>query len=378
MMKIQIDGTNTVNKGAELMLYAVLEQIEQKYPEAEVVFNTYFGKPNEINTNLKFKKRALLSLSIYPDVIFRKLGIPQTRLSTFYPEKGIDVVFDASGFRFGDQWKHSDDYLDRQEKYFKSLKKEKTKIIMLPQALGPFSTSSAKRSAQIINKYVDYIYAREIDSYDYLIKAGVDKDKASVCTDFTNIVDGISSDDVAGKVCIIPNQKMISETDLKLGDYVKFINNVITYIHKNNLEVFLLNHEGEGDLEICKLVQNKAVKNVPIISNKNAKEVKGIIGDSYAVIASRFHGVASSLSQSVPCLATSWSHKYEMLFNDYGLSDYLIEASADNQSLESQIDKIINKDQNLKLRNYLNTKAPILKDDVNKMWESIWSRVLDK
>ena len=35
-MKIILNGVETENKGAELMLYAILQEIERKYPEAEV------------------------------------------------------------------------------------------------------------------------------------------------------------------------------------------------------------------------------------------------------------------------------------------------------------------------------------------------------
>ena len=35
-MKIILNGVETDNKGAELMFYAILQEIERKHPEAEV------------------------------------------------------------------------------------------------------------------------------------------------------------------------------------------------------------------------------------------------------------------------------------------------------------------------------------------------------
>ena len=35
-MRIVLNGVETNNKGAELMLYAILQEIERKFPDAEV------------------------------------------------------------------------------------------------------------------------------------------------------------------------------------------------------------------------------------------------------------------------------------------------------------------------------------------------------
>lgn len=374
-MRIQIDGIGTKNKGAELMLYAILEQIEQRYPNSEIILNTRNGNPKEINTKLKLKKRFLLRLSNYIDIGFQKIGIPLLRLSTFYPEKGINVVFDASGFRFGDQWNQSDFYLKRQEQYFKLLKKENTTIILLPQAFGPFNTMFGKRSAQIINNYVDCIFAREKDSYNYLIEAGVNENKVTVCTDFTNIVKGESAINESEYICIIPNKKMITETRLSFQEYVLFISKIVRILLSKKKKVILLNHEDQGDLEICNKINEEVDNEIQIIDNKNAKEIKGIIGNSYAVISSRFHGVASSLCQAIPCLATSWSHKYKLLFKDYNLSDYIIHVGIDDEQLEYMINKVIETDKNNNLRSHLELKSNELKGDTKKMWSNIFARV---
>jgi len=375
-VNIQIDGTNTRNKGAELMLYAILNQVEKQQPAAEVFFNTYFGDVKDVHTSIQFKKRAVL-FSQYPDVILKKLGIKSTYFSIFHPNREIDVLFDASGFRFGDQWNHSDYYIERMNNYYSELKRSGCKIIFLPQALGPFEKKNAKESAKIISRFADRIYAREVISKQYLMNAGADIDKVFVTTDFSNLVDGEYKGklNLENSICLIPNYKMVVKTSLSEEELISFYINVINHIQSKEKSIILLNHEGEQDRVLCSKIKEKMESKVDIVDNLNAKEIKGVIGNCYAVISSRYHGVASSLSQSVPCLATSWSHKYEMLFKDYDSSDCIIDVNDKTESVLSKVDHIIDEKNNAKTREGLRRSASKLKNQVENMWEDIWELI---
>ena len=176
-MIIQIDGTNTLNKGAELMLVAIIEQIEGKYPSAQVIYNSNHSNEKEldIKTNLNINKRFWLKNSRLPIALLSRLKIPYTFFTSKYALKNIDIVLDASGFQFSDQWNYSKQRLNILDNYLSALKKYNSKIVFLPQALGPFETESGKKSIEIINEYSDIIIAREQISYDYAIKAGANK-----------------------------------------------------------------------------------------------------------------------------------------------------------------------------------------------------------
>lgn len=378
-MKIQIDGTNTINKGAELMLYSVLNEIEIKIPNSEVWYNGLEGKVSSIQTKLFLKKRRFLVISNKCPVILRilrKLNLPFTYLTTKYPNKNIDVVLDAGGFQFSDQWEISDKLLNSWFYYYSELKKNDTKIILLPQAFGPFETYNGKKIVSMLNKFVDLIFARDITSYNYLIKAGGDLNKILLYPDFTTVVKGIFPENYSilkGGVAIIPNYRMLDLGNNKKCAYFNFILAAIDNIRKSGKTPFFLNHEGIKDFELCKQINQGLNEKIVIINNLSSRELKGIISQCFLVISSRFHGAASALNSSVPCLATSWSHKYQMLFNDFGQNDCIL--SINEPNVFSKIDYYLDSGNNLATRKVLENAMEVIQNKVDDMWEIVWKTI---
>ena len=373
-LKIQIDGTNRLNKGAELMLVAVLEQIEKNAPDAHVYYNATGNLGDMQNyPGLKVKQRLSLKYSRFPSAVLNRLHISNLHFTNKKAIKGMDVILDASGFQFSDQWDYSKERLDILENYYKKLKGQGAKIILLPQALGPFETASGKRMMDIVAKYVDILVAREKISYDYALKAGVPQDKLWLNTDFTLLVKATAPQKyeyLKNGVCIIPNKKMVTHTSAKSNEYLNLLKGSISFLLEKGEKPFLLNHEGVGDLALCDEVNSAFDNKLDLITDLNAKEVKGIIGQSLLTISSRFHGVASALNQGVPCLATSWNHKYEMLFKDFGLGDMILNIAGSQENTDLKISKALEERETIAKRLKENKKE--LSQSIEKMWVGIW------
>ena len=373
-MKIQIDGIDTKNKGAELMLVAVLEQIEQAFPNSQVWLNHTGEFDSKLlpNFRLDLKIPSMRWLSKWPIKIFRRMGrpFPITRLTQFHVRKDIDLLLDAGGFQFSDQWKLTTEQVKEKEKYYRKLKEHNTQVVLLPQAFGPFETVYGKEIVKILSRYTDIIFARDEQSYNCLVNAGADKQKISISCDFTLPVKGLVPPPLQylkGAVCLIPNHKMISPQKNNKDKYIGLLKNIIQLYAKKGQPVFMLNHEGFRDKNLCQEVNAAIETKIPIVSGITAQEVKGLIGNSRTVISSRFHGVVSALSQGVPCLATSWSHKYEMLFKDFGQEDRILSEEVDWAINREKIESIEQNHEKI-AKNIKAVKAPLLLR-TKKMWE---------
>ena len=60
-MKIVLSGVETNNKGAELMLYAILQEIERKWPDADVYISQ-----KRIKQGLNYVKSLDLRVALFP------------------------------------------------------------------------------------------------------------------------------------------------------------------------------------------------------------------------------------------------------------------------------------------------------------------------
>lgn len=375
-MRIVLTGIGSNNKGAELMLYAILQEIERKFPESDVYIEpgAVLQGLDYVHTNIRLHYWPLAGFVRF----FRLNGIlERLHLPLIKDMRAVraDYFFDGSGFCFSDQcgmWGRKADWwktvLRRQNKYG-------AKIVFLPQAFGPLEKEDTKAAIRVLSNYSTFIIPREKVSFDYLKKSGiVDMKKVETYTDFTSLVEGVfpvKFEHLCNGICVIPNMKMVEKGAISMENYLKLLEAIIEEGQNSGHPVYLLNHEGEKDEWLAKECRKRLKNNIEVVSNINALEVKGLIGSAYLVITSRFHGLASALNSCVPALSTSWSHKYEELYQDYELNSYVLPLGDISKALE-EIKKLLDKNENNKIREHLQKHVPLVKEQTRKMWDTIW------
>ena len=374
---IEIRKAGFLNKGAELMLYAVLEKMKAAYPDAKFAMEPYrLSAPYEKRALLGFyQKPRLFIMGIQFGQLFNLVpGIIKDRLG-IVTDKDVDIVIDAAGFLYSDQWdvRSSLELSDSCKRW----NKNGTKVILLPQAFGPFKNSNIRKAIKVALNNADLVFAREKVSYDYLVDVAGERPNLKMAPDFTNLIDGVLPDEFdaqTNRFCLVPNYRMIDKTPKEQSEaYLPFMINCAKYLVKKNAKPFILVHEGANDLMLAEQI-NKAVGGVlSIIKETHPLKIKGILGVCEGTLGSRFHGLVSALSQGVPALATGWSHKYQILFDDYGFSEGLLDVTSNEQELHTKLDLLINEDSKARIKQTISQSSASLKEQSKAMWDDVFA-----
>lgn len=379
-MIIEIRKAGFVNKGAELMLHAVMQKVQERYPDATLVM-----APSHKGASQPFHKLA--RLGFYPKAWLWRYGVQWGDFAIFLPQKlremyglimdkEVDVVLDAAGFSYSDQWGAGNSKeLARSSKRWK---KRGVKVILLPQALGPYESAEIKPWVKQWAENVDMIFARELDSYKHLTNLVGEQNKIKLFPDFTNLVKGTlpkNYDSNNKRIALVPNYRMVDKTSKQESEaYLPFMIRCAKYLVEQGALPFVLVHEGANDQMLADKI-SEAVGGIPIIKETDPLHIKGILGSCDATIGSRFHGLVSALSQGVPSLAAGWSHKYLHLFEDYGFKEGLVTVLDTDEGLHKKIDLLLKPEFREPLKQQLIEKSEQLKKLSEEMWSLVFSEI---
>jgi len=380
-MKYYLSGVNTINKGAELMLYAILQAIETHDKDA-VIFTARDGTVlSRVDTSLQLRFPPQGKLSKFMqrhriDNLLRKLNVPIYAFDKNNPSTHIDYFFDANGFWVTDQWNITQSSVEAVKRQIKRYHKRGTRIVYLPQAFGPLEKETTQQMVRNIYKYADLVFPRDAVSMNYLEQApGYEASKTQLAHDFTSLVAGKFPEQyehLKGGVCIIPNMRMIDRGGSTRASYISLLTQTVETCKALGYTPYFLNHEGPKDKHLITQLQKQLPEQIDAVLSLNALEIKGLIATAHLCISSRYHGVVSALNSGVPCLCTSWSHKYAELYKDYELQCLTIDENNEEASIAT-IREFLDNKRNNQEREHLQQVLPKIKAQTTSMWDMIWA-----
>jgi len=378
-MLIEIQMVEFVNKGQELMLRAALQRLRQAYPAATFTMAPSVLAPYRARAKLGLDQKAWYwGYGIqWGDLA----ALAPARLREYYGvvlDREVDVVVNAAGYLYCDHWGPRP--AEELARACRRWHRRGTRIILLPQAFGPFTSSRLRQAMRTIADHVDLIFARDPISHAHLAKVVGDRQQLRIAPDFTGLIDGIAPENIelpARSYCVIPNYRMIDKTSgSKREAYLPFMIRAVQYLKGRGVSPLLLAHSGPTDLELARHI-DAACGGVPIIQEDDPLRIKGILGKCEGCIGDRFHGLVSALHQGTPALASGWSHKYQTLFETYGFSEGMLDPGDSDEVMRDRIDMLLDPMSRDRIRSVLVENALKVEQQAEAMWQTVF-RTLDK
>jgi polysaccharide pyruvyl transferase WcaK-like protein len=362
-LTLEIHGTGTHNRGAELMAIAIAERMRATFPGVKIVVPQTFGNSEDRC------RHGFLTTWDCPGSGAKEIRVGR---GTIDPAE-VDVVLDASGFAFSDQWgswqaKALCDKMNRPER-------QKQRLILLPQALGPFEQPEVAAATRMLLSRADLVCARDDYSFAAANKLGGAR-RLLQFPDFTLAVRPITLENIKIPerfAAIVPNYRMMDMT-VSADSYLAFLKVAIAQVRHHGLNPGFVLHDAVEDRRVIERLQE--TRPLKILTDSDPRVLKGILGNAELVIGSRFHALVSAMSQGVPCLGAGWSHKYPELFRDFNARTLLLSDLTDQTTLCNRIAELADPAIRASHSTRISAATKQLKVKIEGLWSEIENIIL--
>ena len=324
-----------INKGGELMMRAIAAELGR---DAELAVEPWIAPyvdraPLGLHQKLWVRRlgpAAGLPAALLPRRARRRFGI--------VGEGEIAAVLDASGFRYTDDDRHGGRSARELATNAARWHRRGIRVVLLPQALGPFRTPAVRDPFRRALDGVDLVYARDAASLAHLETLLPGDARVRHAPDFTITLAGRPPDDLPALVgpgpfgAIVPNDRMLERTAPDIAArYIDFLTTSARELTTLGLRPVLVLHETARDRAFVERLAPALGPDPRVVIADDPLALKGILGAASIVVSSRYHALISAMSQGVPVVATGWSHKYATLLEAFGCPEQLVDprASAD-------------------------------------------------
>ncbi len=368
-MNIEARGCSTRNKGAELLLVAIAQHFAMRN-RIRLAVDHWFGSYEErakygLRTVLGATKfgRSAIAIELMPASFRNAYGLVK--------RSEVERVLDASGFAFGDQ--HGPAPAERLLHETRALKRRGGRLVLLPQAFGPFTQDRLRTAMAGVVELAELVYARDEESLAHLQGLDCRQETIRKAPDITLGVKAEPEPDERvpdQALCLVPNTRMLDKTDQETAEaYTATMRAILNRAGGMGLEPIILVHDAGEDIVLAReLAQGSEAR---IVQELDPLRLKGLLGRPQLVVGSRFHALVASLSQGVPTLGIGWSHKYEELFNDFGCGEFCLRPPLDPERILDKLDELGPRVAGDGFRSLLAAHAAQQRALVEEMWREV-------
>lgn len=365
-MRIEVRNTHWKNQGAQLMLRAVVDQLGRDH----TVVVSDRGAISKTRQELSLERLVWVqALGPLASSVEHLLPSRAWEILGRVPSRKVDAVLDASGFAYGDSWGVSKARMTLP--YVKRLKRRGAKFIMLPQALGPFTTEPLKQMMTEIFALADLVFARDPTSLASARALMGETNRLRQSADFTI---GLTAQPdqrplPERAVAFVPNTKMLQHAN-QSQHYLPLLVRVAKALSDKGLQPVVVVHSAE-DGALAQQFAASVGGSPPVIHEAHPLRLKGLLSRCEVVVSSRFHGLVNSLAAGVPSLATSWSHKYQHLLEDFNCTEGMLPLDISDSDLAKAVNQFGDDSQRNELRQrILGSKRQLLAQS-ERMWDAV-------
>lgn len=366
-MNILIIGTGFQNKGAELMLRATVEALNARIPRCNL-FISPLTRSRKRGVDLDLGLIALpLPHMASPlwSVMFRLRPVLERCRPARPSMDEMQLVVDVSGFTYSDQWGGRS--TRNLAAFTNAVIGERCRLVMLPQAFGPFVNDRSRRDIAAVLEAATTVYARDPESLAHL-ESVTSRARLGIAPDITL---GYRAKERAEEdyVVIVPNIRMTQQGRGAWQSYVDLLVNVADVIQLCGLRIIVAVHDtGGGDERIARELVARA-RGASVFLGDSPEALKRLLAGAQFVIGSRYHALASTLSCAVPALSLGWSHKYRWLFRQYGLDDYCFEKPGG--AIVERVENLTDSRTRAALRARLRQNQVRIRESIELMWRDV-------
>jgi len=296
----------------------------------------------------------------------------------FVLRQAPNALVDISGYAFGDPWGHRrlSNFAHRARYY----RRKGKPVVMLPQMLGPFDQPKVRQAFRRLSQATDLVCARDDRSFAYAADVmGASSPRLLQAPDITIFSECLTSTAAACAprkpyVCIVPNQRVLDSGAQKDSWAPMYRDRLLTAAHMAHdagFEVDVVVHDSTpGDDDVLARALVAELRFARLVIEPDPIALKKRIAQAHLLVGSRFHGIVGALSSGVPAVVMGWSHKYEMLLQDFGLPDWTYGPQEPATAFVAALQRGLDDDDNAAARALLRERKESLRASHDAMWQA--------